>query len=163
VFEAEGDLGMLGKAFVAQAELEYRRGHPSEAIRLQQIGLRYAYAVVDAEGIAGSHLNLVTYLRLADRDPAAVLAHGLAAAFIWYRMGSGWFPRALDSLAQDMAEVGDPPPLPRSFAELCERVGQVEGVRLAELAARLPRREVSYDQVLAELIRLARTPRNVRD
>jgi hypothetical protein len=163
VFEAERDLGRLGKTFLAQADLEYRRGHPSEAIRLQQTGLRYAYAAVDAEGIAGAHLNLATYLRLAGRDPAMVLAHGLASAFVCYRMDSGWFPKALESLAQDLAEAGGPPPLPGSFAELCERVGQVEGVRLAELAAQLPRRQINDDQVLVELVQHARTPREVTE
>jgi hypothetical protein len=162
VFQAEGDLDLLGKTLSALADLEARRGQPGEAVRLEQTALRYKYAAADPEAIAGSHYNLANFLRLAGGDPAGVLAHRLAAALIWYQMISGWLSSALDGLDRDLASAGDPAPLPGSFAELCERVGQVEGVRLAELAARLPRGQASDDQALVELVQLARMPPEVR-
>ena len=155
MFEAEGDLGMLGKTLVALADLEARRGHPGEAVRFSQTALRYAYAASDSEAVAVSHNNLSIYLQRAGQDPALILAHRLAAALIRHRTGSGRLAVTLAALARDLVEAGDPAPLPGSFAELCDRVGQVEGVRLAELADRLPRK-ASDDQALAELVQLAR-------
>jgi hypothetical protein len=162
VFEAEGDLGMLGMTLTALANLEARRDHSGEAIRLEQTALRYAYAVANPEAIATSHNNLATYLGLAGRDPALVLVHRLAAAFIWYQINSGSLPTALDGLVDDLAAADGPPPLPESFAELNARVEQVEGVRLADLAARLPRQQASDDQALVELIQIARTRPDTR-
>jgi tetratricopeptide (TPR) repeat protein len=158
VFEAVGDLDRLGATFSAQADLETTRGHPGEAIRLEETALRYSYATANPEVVAVSHNNLANHLQQAGRDPALVVAHRLAAALIRSRMGSGLLARTLDRLAQDMTAAVDPVPLPGSFAELCDRVGQVEGVRLADLGARLPR-QANDDQLLAELVQLARTPR----
>jgi tetratricopeptide (TPR) repeat protein len=157
IFEAEGDLGMLGQTFSALGDLEDERGHPGEAIRLEQTALRYEYAGADPEAVTVSHRNLANYLGRAGGDPALVVAHRLAAAYVGSRTGSGQLPGTLDALAGDLAAAGAPSPLPASFGELCERVGRVEGVRLAELAARLPARQESDDQVLAELVQLART------
>jgi hypothetical protein len=162
VFEAEGDLGPLGKTLSALASVEATRGHLAEATRLQQIALRYTYAVTDPEAIAASHHSLASTLKRPGRDLAVVLAHRLAAALIRYRTGSGQLLATLYALAQDLAVTGDLPPLPRSFAELCDRVGQVEGVRLAQLAARLPPQQASNDQILAELIQTARTWQQAR-
>jgi tetratricopeptide (TPR) repeat protein len=157
VFEAEGHLGMLGKTLSALADLEDEHGHPGEAARLEQTAMRYSYAAGDPEAVAVSHHNLAGYLQQTGGDPAVVVAHRLAAALSRHRTGSGRLPETLDALAGDLAEAGEPAPLPASFAELCERVGQVEGVRLAELAARLPAGQSDDDQTLAWLVRLART------
>jgi tetratricopeptide (TPR) repeat protein len=162
VFEAEADLGNLGKTLGALADLEDERGRPGEAIRLHQTALRYAYAASDPEEVANSHNNLAVSLRQTSGDPAQVLAHRLAAAYLHSRTGSGRLPSSLAGLAADLADAGDPAPLPGSFGELCGRVGQVEGVRLAELAARLPTDQQPDDQTLAWLVRLARLPAEVR-
>jgi hypothetical protein len=162
VFEAEGDLARLGKTLGALADLEAERDHSGEAIRLQQTALRYSYAVPDPEMIGISHHNLASYLGQSGRDVALVVAHRLAAALIRARTGSGELPSTLEALARDLADAGDPAPLPGSFAELCAQLEQVEGVRLAELAAQLPQRQANDHQVLAELIQLARTPPGVR-
>jgi tetratricopeptide (TPR) repeat protein len=143
VFEAENDLGALGLTFGALAELEAERGRPKEAVRFEQTALRYAYVVGDPEAIAAGHHSLATSLRDAGGERELTLAHRLAAALVYYQMGSGWLPVVLSALLKDMAVGDQPPPLPKSFAELCVRVGQVEGVRLADLTARLPRRQAS--------------------
>jgi tetratricopeptide (TPR) repeat protein len=156
VFAAEADLALLGKTLGALADLENKRGRPGEAIRLDQTALRYAYAAGDPEEVAISHHNLADSLRQASNDSAQVLAHRLAAAYLRFRTGSGRLPTTLAALAHDLADAGDAA-VPGSFAELCVWVRQVEGVGLAELATRLPAGQQSDDQVLVELIQLART------
>jgi tetratricopeptide (TPR) repeat protein len=155
VSEAEGDLKMLGKTLSALADLEAERGRPGEAVRFEEIALRYKYAVMDPVAIPVSHHNLATHLWWSGGDRTLVLAHRLAAALIWYRSASGQLSVALETLANDVAAAGAPP-LAISFGELSARVGQVEGVRLSDLVARLPRRKASDDEDLAELLRLAR-------
>ncbi len=155
VFEAERALDMLGKTFSARADLEGEQDHLDVAIRFEQTALRYKYAAADPETIAGSHHNLARYLQRGGHDHDVVMAHRLAAAFIWYQMNSGWLAKAVDRLARDLAAAGGSSLLPGSFAELCDLVDRVEGVRLADLAARLPRRQASDDRTLLEVIRLA--------
>jgi tetratricopeptide (TPR) repeat protein len=156
-FAAEGDLGNLGKTLGALASLERRRGRPGEAVRLEQTSLRYAYAAGDPQDIAASHRNLANSFGQAGGDLAQVLAHRLAAAYLYFGIGSGQLPATLDELARDLAAAGEPAPLPASFAELCARVGRVEGVELPELATRLPTSQADDDQILVELVQLART------
>jgi tetratricopeptide (TPR) repeat protein len=163
LFEAERDFASLGKTLSALAEVEANRGHPREAIRLEQSALRYKYAVMDPEAIAISHHNLANNLGRAGDDPAVVLAHRLAAAYVFDQTGSGRLPTVLHALANDLAAAGDQPPLPGSFAELCTRAGEVMGVRLADLATGLPRRQASHDQALTEIVQAARTMREIRE
>lgn len=156
VFEDEGDLASLGKVLGAFADLEDKRGHPDDAIGFARAALRYAYATGDPDVVAASHHNLATPLERTGKDPAAALAHRLAGALISHQTGSGGLVGRLRALHQDLVRVGEAASLPASFAELCAVVGQVEGVRLAELVARLPRRAAEGDQALAEVLRLAR-------
>lgn len=157
VFEAKGDLGMLGQTFGALAELEVEGGRPREAIRFEQTALRYAYVELDPDATAASHNSLANSLRHAGQDRVLILAHRLAAAFIYYQMGSGVLLTVLTGLIKDMAAGDEPLPPPGSFAELCAQVQGVEGVRLADLVALLPRRQASDDEMLREVIQLART------
>jgi hypothetical protein len=155
VFETEGDRKTLGKTLSALADLEAERGRPGEAVRFEEISLRYKYAVMDPVAIPVSHHNLATHLWWSGGDRTLVLAHRLAAALVWYRSASGKLSVALETLANDVATAGAPP-LATSFSELSARVGEVEGVRLSDLVARLPRRQASDDEDLVELLRLAR-------
>ncbi|MGH8904948.1 MAG: CHAT domain-containing protein [Egibacteraceae bacterium] len=156
VFEQEKAIGSHGQVVGALADVEDRLGHRDAAVRLQQDALRYAYAATDPEPIAGIHQNLASYLRGADADPAVALAHRLASAIIQYQTGAGLLALTLDRLARDLASFITTPPLPASFAVLCGLVGRVEGVQLAQLFERLPRRAPDGDAALAEVLRLAR-------
>jgi hypothetical protein len=155
VFQAEDDLVALGRVISAQADLEDELGHQQDAISMAQTALRYGYAVGDPEGVAVRHYNLAIYLRRAGGDPGLVVAHRLAAALLRYQTGEGRLASALRTLADDLAEFGEQA-LPESFGELDGRVGQVEGVRLAELLAGLPGPAADGEAALAEVLRLAR-------
>jgi hypothetical protein len=89
------------------------------------------------------------------RRPDA-LPHRLAAALIEFQTESGGLAATLRALGRDLAETA----APTSFAELFAAVERVEGVRLRELFAALPRRAASADdalaQVLAQVLALAR-------
>ncbi len=163
VFQAEDAVDDLGRVFGALADLEARLGHHGDAISLQQVALRYSYAAGDPEGVAVSHNNLANSLRGAGGDPGLVVAHRLAAALLRYQTGEGRLATTLRSLAGDLAGFGEQA-VPGSFAALCARVGQVEGVRLAELLAGLSGPAADGDAALAEVLCLARdlpaTPAN---
>jgi hypothetical protein len=154
VFEEEGNVAGLGKVFSALATLEAELGHPDDAIGLEQTGLRYTYVGLDPNDLVVSHFNLAAYLWRAGRDPAVALAHQLAAAVLAYQTGvqDQW----LAALAHRLRQLGDTAPVPGSFQVLCDRVEQVKGVRFAELVARLSGPAASGDEVLAEVLRLAR-------
>jgi tetratricopeptide (TPR) repeat protein len=155
VFQAEGAIPQLGRVFVALADVEYRLGHQQDAIGMVQAALRYLYAAGELDDVAVSHSNLAISLWQAGGAPALVVAHGLAAALLYYQTGSGGLANTLRMLADQLAELGEQA-VPESFEALCARVGEVEGVRLAELLAGLPGPAADGDQALAEVLRLAR-------
>ena len=68
-------------------------------------------------------------------------------------------PWSLSGLAYDLDKFG-PEALPGSFDQLCDRVEQVEGVRFRELCERLPKRAKDGDQLLKELIEIAKDARS---
>jgi tetratricopeptide (TPR) repeat protein len=157
VYQAEGALLELGRVLGALADLEARLGHQQDAIGMAQTALRYSYAAGDPDNVPSSHFNLANYLRRAGGDPKLVVAHRLAAALLRYQTGEGRLANTLRTLAEDLARFGEQA-VPGSFDELAGRVGQVEGVRLAELLARLrlPGPAADGDQALAEVLRLTR-------
>jgi hypothetical protein len=155
VFQAEGNVDDLDRVFSALADLEDKLGHRQDAIGMEKASLRYSYAGADPESVAVSHFNLANYLRRAEGDPTLVVAHRLAAALLHYQTGGGRLAAALQVLAGELAGFGEQV-LPGSFQALCARVGQVEGVRLAELLADLPGPAADGDQALAEVLRAAR-------
>ncbi len=161
VFEQEQDVAFLGAVVGALADMEENLGHRDAAIRLSQDALRYTYAAADPESIAVSHQNLAIYLRRADAD-SVELAHRLAASVIRYQTGGGGLALTLNQLALAFASFDSAPPLPASFAELCDLVSQVEGVQLAQLVERLPRRAADGDAAMAEVLRLARYGADIR-
>jgi CHAT domain len=156
VFQAEGAVLQLGAVFSALAGVEDRLGHQQDAIALEQDALRYKNAAAgDPDSVAVSYHNLANYLRGAGGDPGLVVAHRLAAALLRYQTGSGRLAATLRRLVDDLAGLGEQA-LPGSFEVLCARVGQVEGVRLAELLAGLPGPAGDEEAALAEVLRLAR-------
>jgi tetratricopeptide (TPR) repeat protein len=156
VFEEEGDLLGLGVTFSVQAELEGYLGHSVQAVIHEQTALRFKYSTVEPDLCATGHFNLATYLIRSDGPSASSLAHRLAAVLIWHQTASGKLANALQALSRDLTSF-DPAPVPSSFAELCQTVEQVEGVRFAELFAQLPTtRAATGDEALRKVLELAR-------
>ena len=110
VFEAERDIGMLGKVYSALADLEDETGGRAAAVRFEEVALGYTYQAGEPEDCAISHHNLANYLERQGADPATVLAHRLAAAAICLQMQSGLLSTALRNLANSAC----PPPRPPS-------------------------------------------------
>jgi tetratricopeptide (TPR) repeat protein len=155
VYQAKGAIPQLGRVFSALADLEDKLGHQDDAISLEQAALRYKYAAGEPDTVAVSHNNLAEYLRRAGGDPGLVVAHRLAAVLLRYQTGEGRLAANLRALAGALAEFGEQA-VPGSFDALAERVGEVEGVRLAELLAGLPGPAGDSDQALAKMLHLAK-------
>jgi hypothetical protein len=152
VFQAEGALPQLGRVFGALASLEDRLGHQQDAIAMTKAALRYGYAAGDPADVATGHFNLAIALQQGGGDPELVVAHRLAAALLFYQIGDGRLTDTLGKLTVELAGFGEQA-VPGSFAALCARVGQVEGVRLAELLAGPA---ADAEAALAAVLRLAR-------
>jgi len=153
VFEAEGDAGDRGRAYSALAYLEDELNRSDAAVRLEHTALRWKYLELDPDSIAKSHFNLASYLVRAGSSESEVLAHRLAAGLIQHATGSGELLRTLRVLSLHPADASDSGVLPHSYAELCERVEQVEGVGFHGLVDNLL---TSPDEALAEVLVLAR-------
>ena len=121
VFEAERDIEMVGKVYIALADLEDKTGGRDEAVRFEEVALSYKYQAGEPESCVVSHNNLANHLERQGADTATVLAHYLAAAAISLQMQSGLLPTTLRNLANS-----DPPP---TFSTVAERVEAVKGVR----------------------------------
>lgn len=122
-------------------------------MRLEQDALRLSYAAGDPEHIAAGHFNLANDLQRAEQNPAVAVAHLLASAVIRFQTGSGRLTGTIRQLAHDLAGFdGDPP---GSFTQLCRLVDQTDGVHLAQLVDRLPKRAPDGEAALAEVLRLA--------
>jgi hypothetical protein len=158
-FEAEGALPELGAVFSAMADLEDKLGHPDRAIAHEQTALRYSYLIGDPGDCSIRHFNLANYLVRGGGPPEAALAHRLACAVIHLQTGDGRLPTTIQALSRHLASFDpDPPPVPASFAELCGIVERVEGVRFAELFARLPTdRAATGDEALQRVLEMARS------
>jgi hypothetical protein len=139
IFMEEGDTGDLARLFSAMAGHGYQLDHPDRAIALEQTALRYNYMTSHPRECAHSHLNLANYLVHRGDTSEMALAHGLAANVIDLQAGGHWLPQPIQALARQLASFGSmSPQVPSSFAELCRIVDHVEGVKFAELFARLP-------------------------
>jgi hypothetical protein len=137
-YEEAQDLGGLGKILSALADVEDELGHLERAVDLEREALRFKYASADPEAVGVSHHNLANYLqRGGGAEPGLVGAHRIAASVIAAAIGSqGYLPVGLAALGRLLATAPDR--VPRSFAQVCALVGQVPGVDLAGLLARLP-------------------------
>lgn len=153
VFEMERSIKGLGVVFSALGDLKNKLGQRAQAIRFEEMALRYKYISGDPDSISISHFNMGNYLALEGLQSA--LDHRLAATAIVFQIGSGRFASALIRLAIDLHEFG-PKALPESFDQLCDRVEEVEGVRFRDLWARLPKRAKDSDQLLKEIIEAAK-------
>jgi hypothetical protein len=144
----------LSVIFSALANLRHELGRVDQAVSFEETALRYRYLFSEPEGISISHHNLAIYL--AENGTQFALDHRLAAAVIRYQIVSGMFESSLGGLARNLARFS-PEALPVSFDQLCDRVEEVEGVRFRELWQRLPKRTEDGDQLLKELIEMAKS------
>lgn len=153
IFERENDSEMLGKVFSALADLECRSGRIDQAIRFESAALRYSYRIGDPEDISISHDNLAIYFYKAGSNKA--LPHCLAGGIVRYQICSGFFPLSLSNLAIELVRFGSQY-LPTKFDNLCSIVEDVEGVRFRELFDRLVGPKVDGNQVMREVIEMAK-------
>jgi hypothetical protein len=86
------------------------------------------------------------------------LAHRLAGAVIDLQAGGHWLTQPIPTLSSQLASFGSlPPPIPPSFTDLCRIVEQVDGVRFAELFARLPTfLAATGDEALQNVLKMVR-------
>lgn len=153
-FEAAGDVAVLGKVFSALADLADERGHLPQALAHEKTALRYKYSSGDPDTVTISHFNLASYLSRTAAPAQAILAHRLAATLICLQTGDGKLAQYFAALAEDLARFHDAQP-PATFAALGAEVDQVEGVRFAQLFARLPAPFGNGDAALAHVLALA--------
>jgi len=151
VFEAAKDVEMLGKVFGALADTETRLGHGQAAIALERDALRYCYLSGDADAITVSHHNLGNDLANRAGQPAAALAHHMAAALIRAITGGYGLEDSVRAAADDMRELGDDSAVPAQMAQLCREIAEVPGADLGKLIGALSTAEAA-GQALQELI-----------
>jgi hypothetical protein len=144
-FENACDIEMIGKVFGALAQLEYAEGRCSAAVRFEENALLYAYQTHAPESCAGCHQNLAGYIKAAKVDSVLAFAHRLAAASIYLQISSG----RLVPVLHDLATSSTLPATPPSFAEVVAAVEHSEGVRFADLFARLPTRFSNGEAAIA--------------
>jgi hypothetical protein len=154
IFEKENDIHGQSCVFGALADLSYSQDFVDQAIVFGVISLRYSYRYGDPNGISLSHNNLALYLR--NLGSKSAMDHAFAAMMVWYQMNSGMIVSSFKELTLDLAQFG-PEALPESFDQLCDRVEQVQYVRFRELWERLPKRAEDGDQLLKELIEMAKS------
>lgn len=153
VFEKERSDEMLGKVFSALADLMDNISQVDQAIGFEETALRYKYLFGEPDGISVSHHNLAIYLGKAGSKSA--LDHELAAAVMLSQIRSGYLALSLRGLAWDLDKFG-PDALPVSFDQLCSRVELVDSVRFRELFSQLAGPEADGDQVMQEVIEMAK-------
>ena len=158
VFEAEQAVQEMGAVYVALAGLEVETGGRAEAVRFAEVALGYLYQAGEPESCAISHNNLANYLKRQGADPAAVLAHRLAAAAISLQTRSGHLRFMLNNLS-----ISDLPPTPPPFSTVAERVEAIEGVRFQALFKRLPRTAPDGDAALAAVWQMVADEKRRRD
>jgi tetratricopeptide (TPR) repeat protein len=154
VFEQADDIRSLGSTLSALADVEDALGHGERAVDLTREALRFTYAAGDPDDVGVSHHNLASYLQGSGADPGLVGAHRVAAAVIAYQTGSGRIIRWLSALGRLLAG-DDGSSVPRSFGQVRAMVGQVPGVDLAGLLARLPGRAPDPDTAVQAVLAAA--------
>jgi hypothetical protein len=155
VDEANHDISGLAKDLGALADIEDELGHGEASIALQRNSLRLTYTTGDITSIGVSHYNLADYLGRYTHQSDLAWAHRLAGAVIAYQTNSGLLHGRLSTIAR-MLHMSDAPPPPATFDQVCAIVDQIDGVHLAALSARLPRRAQDEQAALDEVLALAR-------
>jgi hypothetical protein len=144
VFEDERAIRALGNVYSALADLEDETGGHSEAVRFEELALRFSYQAGEPVGCAISHHNLSNYLKQQGAEPELILAHRLADATICLQTRSG----GMATTVRNMAKT-DLPAMPPPFTTVADHVEAVEGVRFRALFERLPRTVPDGDAAIA--------------
>ena len=82
IFEDEGDIAFLGRAFCSLAELSVANNHNDEAIEFQEQALRMAYILDNPESCSIDHFNLANCIEKVTDTTPAVIAHELAGIIL---------------------------------------------------------------------------------
>ncbi|WP_179118191.1 CHAT domain-containing protein [Saccharothrix sp. ALI-22-I] len=157
VFQSENRVAEVGKTFGALADAESMLHHIDRAVELGKEALRINYAYGDPLTIQTGHTNLGRYFNLSWTTDLA-WAHCAAASVIAHQIGSRDLEKLAHPLSVILAEHGEQT---GEFDRICALVDEVEGVHLADLVDRLPRRAPDGQQALDEVVRLAE--RNVAE
>lgn len=153
VFQGAGSVAGSAQALGALGNAEVRLGHPDRALRLVSESLRLHYAIPSPAEVARSHRNVALCLDLLHAEPEVTWAHLAAAAVVEFQIGV-----PSDHLAVIGSLLREQPTVPRAFDQVCAIVGGLDGVRLADLVERLPRRAPDGQVALDEVLRLAQAP-----
>ncbi len=148
-YDGVGYTAGLGKVLSALADLEASQQNLREAVRFEEIALRYTYQAGDPEDCAISHNNIAAYLQRSGAAAERVLVHRLADALICFQTGSG----GLSTTLQIFLNAGLPG-APPAFVEVADAVEELAGVKFRQLFDRLPRRAADGDAALAEVWKL---------
>ena len=151
-FENAHDIPNLGKVLCALAAVENNRGHGDAAIDLGQDALRYLYLAEDAISIAVGHHNLGSYLRRHAHQPAAALAHHLAAGLVAALAGIHGAEESARTTANDLRVAGADADPPGDVARLCRRVAGIPGVHLDRLLGALAPDPETAERALRDLV-----------
>ncbi|HKN97556.1 MAG TPA: CHAT domain-containing protein [Pseudonocardiaceae bacterium] len=146
VFEAAGDVVMLGNTLSALADSDSRLGHTGRSVELEIKALQLKYEIGDPEAISVSHYNVADYAMRAGGDLAHAWAHRLAAALIRYQIGSPRMGTTLEAIGQLIG--GDQPESPLTFDQVRTVVETVQGVQFGALFSRLPARAATGQEAL---------------
>jgi tetratricopeptide (TPR) repeat protein len=146
IFDRHRNIAPLARTYGALADLEDKQNNHQAAVQFEKTALKYSYQAGQPNDCAISHNNLSNYLERAEESQQIWLAHRVAAGIIWLLIGSGNLQIAVNNLANS-----DLPPTPPRFAEVASIVEQIDGVRFAELFARLPRQYPDGDAAIGAL------------
>jgi NB-ARC domain len=145
-FSEPGDTGRQGLVLIELARVEHLHGQPADAITFGRRALRASYTAVQPLDAAAAHGSMANFLAAGPAtDATEAPVHILAAAVIQMRVSQGLMafappPPALRALARLTHCLARQPELiPRSFAELRERLQDTTGVDVEMLLAGLDR------------------------
>jgi hypothetical protein len=156
VFQGARDIGMLGKTFGAQVDIEDKRSHGDTAISLVHDALRYGYQSTDVTGIAAGYHSLGDILRHHGRQPVTAFASHLAAALIQALTGADDADRSVHGAASDLREFDADVTPPSDVADLCHQLNDIPGTGLPGLIARLAPDSGTAEQALHAIVARAR-------
>lgn len=166
VYEDASDTGNLGKVFTARAGIEDKRGHHSDAVRLQRQALRLDYLDPVPGTVAASHHNLANYLATTGGGPAEQRAHRLAAALLYIVIDDAHNAQRIQvALAHELriAPTTDGisgeasaalPEMPSTLAEIATLVEATEGVHYIDLVTALTD-PATADDTLTQILHTA--------